>query len=200
MNFSFSEAGINRQIINFSLQTCFVQINFFQLTFVIGKFLINSCCIGLYVNTLFNLFCKILIAYFKKSKAALDDSLSLSNVTAKDIRKYSIIFSIFSVVALYVAEIIFNTLATLLLKFFSSDYSSGIHFYFENFIPGYSRDGSIANFVGAELDDGSYVKSLNNTAAQRTLILRKMIFMFTPMKHRNTQGRAERTTQSTEIL
>lgn len=119
-------------------------------------------------------------AYFKKSKAALDDSLSLSNVTAKDIRKYSIIFSTFSVVALYVAEIIFNTLATLLLKFFSSDYSSGIHFYFENFIPGYSRGGSIANFVGAELDDGSYVKSLNNTDSTKDVNLAKNdIYVYT---------------------
>ena len=63
MNFSFSETSINRQIINLSFQTGFIQIYFFQLALIIGKFLINSCCIGLYANTLFNLFCKILIAY-----------------------------------------------------------------------------------------------------------------------------------------
>ena len=63
MDFPFSETSINRQIINLSVQTGFIQIYFFQLTLVIGKFLINSCCIGLYANTLFNLFCKILIAY-----------------------------------------------------------------------------------------------------------------------------------------
>ena len=63
MDFPFSETSINRQIINLSFQTGFIQIYFFQLTLVIDKFLINSCCIGLYANTLFNLFCKILIAY-----------------------------------------------------------------------------------------------------------------------------------------
>ena len=40
-------------------------------------------------------------------------------------------------------------------------------------IPGYSRGGSIANLVGAELDDGSYVKSLNNTDSIKNVNLAK---------------------------
>lgn len=56
--------------------------------------------------------------YFKKNKAAPDDSLSLSNVTAKDIRKYSIIFSVISVVALNVITPAFLTVQDLLLRCF----------------------------------------------------------------------------------
>ena len=63
MDFSFSETSINRQIINLSFQTGFIQIYFFQLALIIGKFLINSSGIGLYANTLFYLFCKIFITY-----------------------------------------------------------------------------------------------------------------------------------------
>ena len=61
MDFSFSETSINRQIINLSFQTGFIQIYFFQLALIIGKFLINSSGISLYANTLFYLFCKIFI-------------------------------------------------------------------------------------------------------------------------------------------
>ena len=39
MDFSFSETSINRQIINLSFQTGFIQIYFFQLALIIGKFL-----------------------------------------------------------------------------------------------------------------------------------------------------------------
>ena len=63
MDFSFSETSINRQIINLSLQTGFIQIYFFQPALIIGKFLINSSGISLYANTLFYLFCKIFITY-----------------------------------------------------------------------------------------------------------------------------------------
>lgn len=40
-------------------------------------------------------------------------------------------------------------------------------------IPGYSRGGSIANLVGAELDDGSYAKSLKKADAIKKLNLEK---------------------------
>lgn len=47
-------------------------------------------------------------------------------------------------------------------------------------IPGYSRGGSIANLVGAELDDGSYVKSLNNTDSIKNANLAKNdIYVYT---------------------
>lgn len=47
-------------------------------------------------------------------------------------------------------------------------------------IPGYSRGGSIANLVGAELDDGSYVKSLNNTDSIKDVNLAKNdIYVYT---------------------
>lgn len=47
-------------------------------------------------------------------------------------------------------------------------------------IPGYSRGGSIANLVGAELDDGSYVKSLNNTDSIKNVNLAKNdIYIYT---------------------
>lgn len=47
-------------------------------------------------------------------------------------------------------------------------------------IPGYSRGGSIANLVGAELDDGSYVKSLNNTDSIKNVNLAKNdIYVYT---------------------
>lgn len=47
-------------------------------------------------------------------------------------------------------------------------------------IPGYSRGGSIANLVGAELDDGSYVNSLNNTDSIKDVNLAKNdIYVYT---------------------
>ena len=47
-------------------------------------------------------------------------------------------------------------------------------------IPGYSRGGSIANLVGGELDDGSYVKSLKNADSIKTAgIAKNDIYVYT---------------------
>lgn len=47
-------------------------------------------------------------------------------------------------------------------------------------IPGYSRGGSIANLVGAELDDGSYTKSLHNADSIKDVGLSKNdIYVYT---------------------
>lgn len=63
MNFSFTKSGIRRKIINLIFQTSLIQVHFFQLVFIIGKFFIHRACICLHSNSLFNLFRKIGIAY-----------------------------------------------------------------------------------------------------------------------------------------
>lgn len=60
---------------------------------------------------------------FKKSKVVIGDSSDVNGVTAKDIRKYSIIFSAILVIVVYVITIVFSIPINSILKGFGCDYS-----------------------------------------------------------------------------